>query len=167
VLDVLTTVAASSSRHVQEQTLPLLFSSLPDEAPPREAANERAKSWRVLKALSLLCVHPELFEILVIRLTAKVDTICLPPTGVQNDVEPSAAYAHALLTTIADTLRAKVDKGHPDVAKYIDRLVPNLYNLFVYSAFLPGKSEPAATDPRLVGVAGDIIRLVTQCLLLG
>lgn len=160
----MTTVSAFSARHIQEQTLPLLFSSLPDGAPGREAATERAKSWRVLKALSTLCVHPELFENLVIRLTTKVDMVCLSIKGAQDDNEPSAAYAHALLKTIADTLRAKVDKAHPDVAKYIDRLVPNLYNLFIYSAFLSDEKELAATDPRLVSVAGEIIGLVIQCL---
>lgn len=144
--------------------MPLLFSSLPEEAPSREAVDERAKCWRVLKALSTLCVHSELFEILVIRLIAKVDIVCLPKDDTQDDKEPIAAYAHALLQTIVDTLSAKIDKAHPDIAKYIDSLVPRLYNLFMYSALIPGGQDLAATDHRLVGVAGEIIKLVTQCL---
>ncbi|RDB23653.1 MMS19 nucleotide excision repair [Hypsizygus marmoreus] len=165
ILSVLTTISASVSRHVQEQTLPILFSSLPDTAPTREAAAERAKCWRNLLALRTLCVHPELFEILVIRLTTKVDLICVPKAkdDIEDDPEPNTAYAHSLLKTIADTLSAKVDAGHPDVTKYIDRLVPRLYNLFIYSSLQPTKYV-IATDHRLISVAGDIIMLVTQCL---
>lgn len=164
-MEVLSIISASAPRHIQEQTLPLLFESLPDHAPSREAASDRAKSWRVLSALSALCVHPELFEILVIRLTTKVDLICIPITmHSARDEEPNAAYAHSLLKIIANTLSAKVDKGHLDVAKYIDRLVPRLYNLFLYSALLGEGQGLAATDHRLVSVAGKIITLVVQCL---
>jgi DNA repair/transcription protein MET18/MMS19 len=138
---------------------------LPDQAPPREAASDRAKSWRVLSALSALCIHPELFEILVIRLTTKVDLICVPTTKPSvEDGEPNAAYAYSLLDVIANTLSVKVDKGHLDVAKYIDRLVPRLYNLFVYSALLGEGHGLLATDHRLVSVAAKIIMLVVQCL---
>lgn len=164
-MSVLNTISESTPRHVQEQTLPLLFSSLPDKAPDREAASDRAKCWRTLSALTTLCVHPELFETLVIRLTTKLDLICAPRTSFETreDAEPDSAYAHSLLKTIANTLSAKVDARHPDVPKYIDRLVPRLYNLFIYCALQPG-SYIIANDPRLVSVAGDIIMLVTQCL---
>ncbi|GLB41862.1 putative RNAPII transcription regulator C-terminal [Lyophyllum shimeji] len=168
ILDVLTTISKTSPLHVQEQTLPMLFSSLPEQAPPREATSERIKNWRTLLALKTLCVHPQLFEILAIRLTTKVDLLCAPAMkrDAMEDTEPDAAYAHSLLKTIADTLSTKVDAGHPDVAKYIDRLVPGLYNLFIFSAL---RSEMSAqgkitTEPRLVRTAGEIITLVTQCV---
>ncbi|KAG5652051.1 hypothetical protein H0H81_006471 [Sphagnurus paluster] len=163
VLEVLTAVSKTAPRHVQEQTLPMLFNSLPDRAPPRNASSERMKFWRILLALKALCVHPELFETLVIRLTTKIDLICLPtsPPAI-DDLEPDAAYAHSLLKTIADALTAKVDAGHHDVAKYIERLVPSLYNLFIFAALqdLPG----IATGHRLVREAADIITSVTQCV---
>jgi DNA repair/transcription protein MET18/MMS19 len=145
--------------------LPLLFESLPDHAPSREATTDRAKYRSALSALSVLCIHPELFEILVIRLITRVDLICIPTEKPSpEDEEPNAAYAHALLKIIANTLSAKVDKGHPDVAKYIDHLVPRLYNLFIYSA-LQGESQGlAATNQRLVSVAGEIVTLVIQCV---
>jgi DNA repair/transcription protein MET18/MMS19 len=81
-----------------------------------------------------------------------------------TDEEANAAYAHSLLKIIASTLSTKVDKGHLDVAKYIDRLVPRLYNLFLYAALLGEGQGLAATDYRLVSVAGNIITLVIQCL---
>ncbi|KAG6865136.1 hypothetical protein C0991_004873 [Blastosporella zonata] len=164
ILEILKTISQTAPQHLEEQTLPMLFSTLPDQAPPRDAALERIKSWRVLLALKTLCVHPQLFEILVIRLTTKVDLICLPASkrDAMEDTEPEAAYAHSLLKTIADTLVAKVDAAHPDVSKYIERLVPSLYNLFFFSALQPELA--IATDHRLVRTAGDIITLVTQCV---
>ncbi|KAF8074920.1 Dos2-interacting transcription regulator of RNA-Pol-II-domain-containing protein [Lyophyllum atratum] len=165
ILGILNTISKTSPQHIQEQTLPMLFSCLPDRSPSRDAATERMKCWRTLLALRTLCVHPQLFEILVVRLTTKVDLICVPSTKrhVTEDIEPDAAYAHSLLKTIADTLSAKVDANHPDVAKYIERLVPGLYNLFIFSA-LQSEQGMVATDHRLVRTAGEIITLVTQCV---
>ncbi|KII87506.1 hypothetical protein PLICRDRAFT_55462 [Plicaturopsis crispa FD-325 SS-3] len=162
-LDLLSTISSTTPRHVEEQTLPLLFSTLPDQSPARDAAAERAKCWRVLSSLRTLCLQPALFETLVIRLSTKLDLICAPtklPTP-DADSEPSAAYAHSILTTLSNTLSDKVDKGHTDVPKYIDRLVPRLYNLFIYSALQPESNNPA-TDPRVVRVAAEIITLIVQ-----
>ncbi|KAG5340290.1 hypothetical protein C0989_002306 [Termitomyces sp. Mn162] len=164
ILEVLSIISQTAPQHVEEQTLPILFSALPEQAPPRDAPLERIKFWRILLALKTLCIHQRLFEVLVIRLTTKVDLICIPPTkhNVMEDTEPDAAYAHSLLKTITDTLTTKVDAGHPDVAKYIDRLVPGLYNLFFYSAL--HQDRAIATEHRLVRVVADIITLITQCL---
>ncbi|KAG6909334.1 hypothetical protein DXG01_000934 [Tephrocybe rancida] len=164
ILDVLKTISQTAPQHLEEQTLPMLFSALPEQSPPRDAALERVKAWRILLALKTLCVHPQLFETLVIRLTTKVDLICLPASkyDAMEDIEPHAAYAHSLLKTIADTLAIKVDAAHPDVPKYIERLVPGLYNLFFFSALQ--QESAIATDHRLVRTAGDIITLVTQCV---
>ncbi|KAG6833236.1 hypothetical protein H0H87_009857 [Tephrocybe sp. NHM501043] len=163
ILEILKTISETVPHHLEEQTLPMLFSALPDQAPPRDAIQERMKLWRILLALKTLCVHPQLFEILVIRLTTKVDLVCLPASKRDAiDVEPDAAYAHSLLKTIADTLTIKVEAAHSDVAKYIERLVPSLYNLFFFSALQP--EQAIAADHRLVRSAADIITLVTQCI---
>ena len=80
------------------------------------------------------------------------------------DLEPAAAYAHSILKTLADVLAAKVELGHPDVVKYVDRLVPRLYNLFIYSALAAEERPMVATDPRLLAVTAQIVTLVTQTL---
>ncbi|KAF8889317.1 ARM repeat-containing protein [Infundibulicybe gibba] len=164
LLDLLITISTSSSpRHVEEQTLPLLFSALSDVAPEREANIERNKSWRILAALEKLCLQSELFETFIIRLTTKLDLLGVPAGERSPDAhEPAAAYAHAILKTISQTLSAKVNAGHPDVTKYVDRLLPRLYNLFIYSALDSGERELIATNPRLIAVAGEIITLVVQ-----
>lgn len=78
--------------------------------------------------------------------------------------EPTAAYAHAILTALARALRMKVDLEHPDVPKYIDRLVSRLYNLFIYSALLSVDDNMVAMDPRVIAIGAQIITLVVQTL---
>ncbi len=185
VLDLLSAVAKINHRPVEEQTLPLLFSSLPDSSPPRGAISERVKIHSVLSALETLCVQAQLFETLVIRLTTKLDLVCVPgPSSLDlspipdEEVEVQAAYAHWILTTLGKTLQKKVDRNDPDVAKYIERLVPRIFNLFTFAAFeasggVSGEDESkerwrkrirVGTDPRLVKKAGEIITLIVQVL---
>lgn len=68
------------------------------------------------------------------------------------------------MRTIADVLEAKIKLGHTDVVKYIDRLVPRLYHLFIYSALASDGTPLIATEPRLVAVAAQVITLVVQTL---
>ncbi|KAI8996433.1 ARM repeat-containing protein [Trametes punicea] len=167
-LDLLSTISSFAPRHISGTTLPLLFTSLPDRAPPREAETERIRYWRTLAYLKKLCMQPDLFETLVVRLSTKLDLLCVPSSASAGDstadLEPAAAYAHSILKTLADVLSAKIELGHTDVMKYIDRLVPRLYNLFIYSALLAEERAMVATDLRLLAVAAQIITLVTQTL---
>ncbi|KAI1791817.1 ARM repeat-containing protein [Ganoderma leucocontextum] len=167
-LDLLSTISSFAASHVSGNTLPLLFSALPDRAPPRDAEAERVKYWRTLASLKKLCMQPDLFETLVVRFSTKLDLLCVPsassPASLEDDLEPAAAYAHSILRTLADVLSAKIDRGHTDVVKYIDRLVPRLYNLFIYSALVSEERPMAATDPRLLAVAAKIVTLVSQSL---
>jgi DNA repair/transcription protein MET18/MMS19 len=146
---------------VEEQTLPLLFGSLPDRAPPRDVLADRAKYQRTLHALHILCQPPALFDVFVIRLTTKLD-ILGTPTSVAVDKEATAAYAHSILLTILQTLTAKVDEKHSDVPRYIERLLPRLFNLFIYAAYTSEDSYSIYQDPRLLQTAGQIITLVLE-----
>ncbi|RPD59070.1 ARM repeat-containing protein [Lentinus tigrinus ALCF2SS1-7] len=166
-LDLLCTISAVAPSHVSDNTLPMLFSALPDRAPPRDADAERIKYWRTLASLKKLCTQPDLFETLVVRLVTKLDLLCVPATPAEqavDDLEPAAAYAHSILKTLADVLSAKIELGHTDVVKYIDRLVPRLYNLFIYSALEAEERPMVATDPRLLAVTAQIVTLITQTL---
>ncbi|XP_006461777.1 hypothetical protein AGABI2DRAFT_185880 [Agaricus bisporus var. bisporus H97] len=164
VLDLLSTVSNISARIVEEQTLPLLFSSIPDVPPARDAIQERVKILDALSALEALCIQAQLFETMVIRLTTKLDLICVPNSTTIEELELYAAYAHWILTTVVKTLQKKIDKDHPDVAKYIDRLVPKLFNLLVSAAFTVSDEIRVATDHRLVKKAGELVTLVVQTL---
>jgi DNA repair/transcription protein MET18/MMS19 len=167
MIDLLATIGTIAPRHIEERTLPILLSTLPDVAPPRDAAAERAKSWRILATLGKLCTQADLFETLVGRLMTKLDLLCMRKEAVGAlavDTEPTSAYAHAILTTISQTLAAKTEKGHNDIAKHINKLVPHLYNLFFYSALMSESRDMAATDYRVIGVAAQIITTIGQTI---
>ncbi|KAF5335990.1 hypothetical protein D9611_006343 [Ephemerocybe angulata] len=164
ILELLSCISEVSPQRVVEQTLPILFSSLPDSAPARDAASERAQIWKNLSYLQTLCTEPQLFETLVIRLTTKLELLC-SSADAQADLEPSAAYAHALLKTLANVLAVKVKRKHADVAKYLERLVVRVFNLFVHAALVPGEKQAVINvDPRLLQAAAQCATLVVRSL---
>lgn len=61
-------------------------------------------------------------------------------------------------------LEAKIKLGHVDVVKYIEKLIPRVYNLFIHSALVSDGTLLVATEPRLVAVATQVITLVVQTL---
>ena len=102
---------------------------------------------------------------LVVRLSTKLDLICVPGGSTAQeaeDHEPTAAYAHSILRTLADAVAKKVELNHPDVPKYVDRLLPRLFNLHLYSALVSDGDYLVATDPRLVSVSAEIVTLILQ-----
>lgn len=165
-LDLLKTISTIAPGHVSQNTLPLLFSLLPDEAPAREDATGREKYWNVLSSLSRLCEQAVLFETLVVRLSTKLDLLCSPnPSASRRDPEPTAAYAHSILNTLSGVLEKKVERGDADVPKYIDRLVLPLLNLFIGGA--ASKDDPSdlpVTDFRLILLVANTVNLVMQTL---
>lgn len=173
VLSLLSSIAILAPQHLASQVLPPLFLALPDRAPLRDAHSQRTEYWRALSSLSQLCAHPELFETFVIRLTTKLDLLRSPlPTTLANpppadipdakEMEPAAAYAHAILTALANTLSAKVSKSRPDadVPKYINTLLPHLFRLCLEAAV--ANDERVFADIRLLRVVARIIRLVIE-----
>ena len=166
ILDLFSAISGITPRHISQTTLPQLFSSLPDRAPDRTADAERLKYWRTLAFLKRLCVQSELFEMLVVRLTTKLDLICVLDSREDRkdaaSLEPTAAYAHSILRTLADTIAMKVDKGGADVPKYIDRLLPRLFHLHMLVALSVTDGYAVAADARLITVTAQIVDLVVQ-----
>ena len=103
---------------------------------------------------------------LVVRLSTKLDLVCAPhiqPEGTDSaSLEPTAAYAHSILRTLADTLSVKVDQGDADVPKYIDRLLPRLYHLHFLGALSQAEGYSVAVDQRLITVSASIVTLIVQ-----
>ncbi|KAI0047844.1 ARM repeat-containing protein [Auriscalpium vulgare] len=161
-LDLLTAISATAPTHVSESTLPLLFSALPDRAPAREDAAAREKYRAALSSLTRLCSQAVLFETLVVRLLTRLSLLCSSGAS-SDDPEPAAAYAHALLTTLANVLVKKAERGDVDVPKYIERLVPRLFNLLFFSALVDREGLFVATG-RIVTVAARLVNLVIQTL---
>lgn len=69
-----------------------------------------------------------------------------------------------ILKTLAQALVTKAKKEHLDIPKYIDRLIPSIFNIFVASEYLSSEKVMIATEPRLIEVAAEIITLVVQSL---
>ncbi|KAG2068710.1 hypothetical protein BDR04DRAFT_1206804 [Suillus decipiens] len=163
-LVLLSAIAGIAPHHLSSQMLPILFSFLPDVTPSRDATAQRATYWRALSSLSALCVQPQLFETLVIRLIAKLDVLCAISPTRTIDQESTAAYAHAILTTLAKTLDVKVSSKDVDVPKYAEQLLPHIYRFYLTAALASSEVVAVAADPRLLQVGARIIRLVSQTL---
>lgn len=106
-------------------------------------------------------MQPALFETLVIRLSTKVDLV-VSSTVETSDAEPGVAYIHAILHTLANVITKKVAKSDPDVPKYVDRLLPHLFNHFISSACTDGGGSNAIDDARLINVVAEIVTQVLQ-----
>lgn len=100
------------------------------------------------------------------RLLTKLDIVCAPKAdhGSVRDTEARDAYAHNLLKTLASVLEVKVNAKHNDVPKYVNQLVPRLFNLFIYVSIISGSEGGFKLDPRVIQVAGNAITLVVQTL---
>ncbi|KAG1780953.1 Dos2-interacting transcription regulator of RNA-Pol-II-domain-containing protein [Suillus placidus] len=163
-LALLSAIAGIAPHHLSSQMLPILFSFLPDVTPSRDATAQRAFYWRALSSLSALCVQPQLFETLVVRLIAKLDLLCAISPTRTFDQESTTAYAHAILTALTNTLDVKVSSKDVDVPKYAELLLPHMFRLYLDAALASSEVMAVAADPRLLQVGAKIIRLVNQTL---
>ncbi|GAA5883105.1 hypothetical protein JCM3774_002857 [Rhodotorula dairenensis] len=186
-LDALVVLARLYPRVIERLTLPLLLATLPTTLPlPLPGSAESDDYRRALEALAALCIHPDLFEILVLRLLARLDetlavsaTPATPGGGASSSLSSSSddytaasLYAHHLLATLRAVVQEKVRRGHVDVAKYVETLVPRLCAMMILPTTFPAPgsdtpaaaavARPVACDPRLVLDAGRVVNLVVQ-----
>lgn len=161
-LNVLSSISQISPKIVENSTLPLLFSTLPDTAPSRDSVADHVRYRQILNNLVSLCTPPSLFETFIIRLSTKLDLIFSQSGDDLSDVEPNAAYAHYILLSISKVLKAKTQLGHMDIPKYVDRLLPRIYKLFVQGPQRSEKGTAISDYPQLVQVTGRVIEQVIQ-----
>ncbi len=163
ILELLTELSKFSSELVQETTLPTLFAALPDSAPPKHELSEHVRYRGILASLGTLCTPPPLFETLVIRMTSKLDLLCRPHP-IDVDLENSAAYAYAILSTLSDVTVRKVENKHNDLAKYGERLVLPLYGIFLETSVSPADVHSVTSNSRVLLMAAKLINLITRTL---
>lgn len=161
-LDVLSSISSISPKIVEDSTLPLLFSALPDTAPSRESVSDHVRYRQILDNLVSLCTTPSLFETFIIRLSTKLDLIFSRSNDGLPDVETNAAYVHYILLSISKTLKAKKQLGHVDIPKYVDRLLPRIYKLFVQEQQRSEKGTTISDYPQVVQVTGRVIEQIIQ-----
>lgn len=94
------------------------------------------------------------------RLTTKLDIVYAPKSGdgEPRNAEARDAYAHNILKTLASVLELKVNAKHNDVPKYVNRLVPRIFNLFIHLSLV----TTDRIDPRVLRIAGNAITLIVQ-----
>jgi DNA repair/transcription protein MET18/MMS19 len=162
VLKVLLAISQITTKPVEETSLPLLFLSLPDIAPSRDALQEHSIYRRALNSLTTLCGQPALFDTLVVRLCSKLDMLCSPIRHPLDD-EADAAYAHAILLALKDVLLVKIRDAHADIPKYIDQLAVPLYWIFIRAA-VSSAAPLASSDSRVVSIAAKIVTMIVRSL---
>ena len=160
-LDGLVSIAELHPRTIEAETLPTLFKALPDQ-PPAPGTPRSDSYRRALGALAALCEHPDLFEILSLRLVARLEAIVSAPAQEKEKREHASLYAHHLLATLKAVLKVKVRKGHGDVGKYVEKLVPKLLGMFILPTLKSMDEGEVARDPRLLIDAGRIVTVVVQ-----
>ncbi|CAO1627900.1 unnamed protein product [Jaminaea pallidilutea] len=173
-LDGLRDIARVNPRVLEETTLPLLFSRLPDRmsapsVPPSERdIEQRGVVRRVLGALARLCAQPDLFDMLVVRLFTKLDLTCAGQCASKEESEANIGYARGLMVTILTVLEEKARKKHTDIPKYGVTLCPRIFALVLSAALhapLPATQPPIATDVQLLRDAGRLVTLLVRNLI--
>jgi DNA repair/transcription protein MET18/MMS19 len=160
VLGLLNTITEISPTSVEELALPVLIKQLPDQPPHKEDTKAQAGITSALAALRTICVHPVLFERLVIWLITKIDLVATA----EGTGDMASAYIHIMLGTLSGLLSEKLEKGHADVGKYVERLVPALYSLFLRGTGKDENMDGVELGVKIVDDAAEIISLVISAL---
>lgn len=158
-------LAAMHPRETEDNVMPALFGLLPDSAPSKQDLTSIGAYKLGLACLTSLATVQPLFETLLIRLLARVDSALAPRSSPALQYSQDTLYAHHLLTTLRIVLERKVHAGHNDVAGQAERICSRLYGRFVQPAVseAPPTRSPAI-EPRLIEDAGKVIMLLVQQL---
>jgi DNA repair/transcription protein MET18/MMS19 len=169
VIKGLSAICGAYSSLIESATLPLLFHSLPDRAPPTSDIVGRSKYRSILASLSELCVQQSLFETLVIRINNKLEHLSSTPITASSGDETydearecTIAYAWDLINTLSTVIESKLKAKHVDVVKYFDQIIPRLYGLAIAAAApRVGDVIPIFRDRRLLNVVARVSETLT------
>jgi DNA repair/transcription protein MET18/MMS19 len=165
LLALLQFISNSSPRIIEDTTLPSFFALLPDHAPSKDKDDDAyVRCVHALTCLGGLCVHPDLFSILLIRLFTKVELLMGTDYQDQQTVEDAIGYAHALLKTLYSTIFIKYNAGDSDLPKYIERFVPRVYFLFFNATQDILAARPVSRNQIIVADAAEIVTLIVASL---
>jgi DNA repair/transcription protein MET18/MMS19 len=168
----LITISTISPASIETLTLPILFHTLPDEAPPITAITARDHYRSIIASLTKLCVQPSLFETLVIRVTSKLELLSSPAAS-DGDVsmadeeeldtqrECTVAYAYALLHCLLSVIKDKLAAKHVDLPKYFDKVTPRLFSLAISALRNESGEKALFRDRRILEISAKIIEVLT------
>lgn len=160
-LEGLVKVAKLYPRIVESTTLPLLFALLPSSAPPSTSTDSDIYR-RSLTSLAALSLHPDLFELLSVRILARLEGVCASAFPDPLEHSANSLYAHHLLSTLKAVLVRKAEQNHEDIQKYVEKLVPRMFGMFVLPTVCSMDKGEIAIDARLLADAGEVITLIVQ-----
>lgn len=170
-IDGLRDIAKVNPRVLEETTLPTLFSRLPDRMPDESNASAsyelKGTVRRVLGALARLCAQPNLFDMLVVRLTSKLDLVCASSFSSVQERSSNVGYARGILITLLTLLEEKVAKSHTDIPRYGSTVSPRLLALVLSAALRSedGRAQPpVACDPSIIRDISRLLTLLTRSL---
>ncbi|CCA72670.1 related to Transcriptional coactivator MMS19 [Serendipita indica DSM 11827] len=165
IVSVLQHLAVVSSEIVEGVTLPALFALLPDDAASLSDETARGRCIHSLSVLETLCVAPALFSRLSVHLLTKLEMLVNGQEHTGSEAaNATIAYGHALLRTIYTALSKKSEAQDPDVPRYIERFVPQLYALFVQPPPRGPEHRINLLETVLIKDASDIISVVVASL---
>lgn len=153
-------------RIVENTTLPLLFSALPDRILGAQDQVDKVKSTirYALGSLSRLCDAPDFFELLVVRMETKLDLLCATEFHHSEELEANIGYARGVINTLSTVLQVKMQAKHRDTGRYGVTIVPRLLGIVLEASLRPGSSKRVASDRRVIKELGSLITLLVQCL---
>jgi DNA repair/transcription protein MET18/MMS19 len=156
----------ANQRVVEETTLPLLFNALPDRIEDSDEGLPKQKNVirSILGALARLCNSAEFFELLVVRLTTKLDLLCALGVGSMSEEQRKMAigYARGLCSTLIYVTQDKLSLKHPDLSKYGANLVPRLLGMLVEASLRDDAF--VGRDKNVIRDASALIMLLVQCM---
>lgn len=157
-LEGISTIAKLYPRIIEQHALPPLFTRLPDSAPTEVAQLSELRL--TLSSLAQICTSPDLFEVLSMRLLARIERSASTSPATPAETH----YTHLLLTTLRLVLERKATQRDGDIPKYIDRLVPGLFGIFLAPALKTMDEGEVAAETRLLSDAGRVMMVVVQSL---
>ncbi|KAI7878974.1 hypothetical protein K492DRAFT_132041 [Lichtheimia hyalospora FSU 10163] len=137
--------------YLVEQTIPALVTQLPESAEQQGAIGYN----HLLAAIKSLCPTPALFQSVVPLLLQKFDIVC------KKDQQPG--YPCAILKTLLNILRLKVQEKHTDIASCIQTVVPHLIASVVHASLDANNNQLILSKDILKDVAL-IIMIVFESL---
>lgn len=151
-----------NKRVLEESTLPVLFGMLPDRIQSGDDQDRvKGRIRRALGSLARLCDSTDFFDMLIVRLSTKIDLVCVST----EEQEANIGYAQGLINTMIVVLEEKMTRKDRDTARY-GSLVPRLIGNVV-EASLRSDSSTISTvtgNRKVIRDIGRLNTLLVRCL---
>lgn len=166
-LEGLVTIAPLYTKQIEEVVLPPLFGLLPEQAPSRQDQIGIDRYRLGLAALAELCGLPELFETLIIRFLARLETLLHSSDSsvLSNDKTQygqNVLYAYHISAAFRIVLEKKIKKNHTDLQRFSEGVLSRLYSFLVQPSLGSSSARHIGKEARIIDGVGRIATLFVQ-----